>query len=105
MVLTGANRDRGTWSARAPGIEGGLDPVDVVEDHHQRPAAGQFPEDRPHGPEQLVLPIRVLREIQDRCNAAGRVSQLLPDPGLELDAGILVAVLRHDPGGLPQHLS
>ena len=28
-----------------------------------------------------------------------------PKQDCELDAGVLLAVLRHDPGGLPQHLS
>ena len=84
--------------------EGWLRPVDVIEDHHERPAASQLLEDRPDAPEQLVLSVQVLREADARLDAAGRVGQLLAETGLELDAGILLAVLRHDPGGLPQHL-
>ena len=84
--------------------EGGLRPVDVVEDHHERPAAGQLLKDRPHAPEQLVLAVLVLREAHDRLDATGRVGQLLAEAGLELDAGVLLAVLRHDPGRLSQHL-
>src|SRR5215469_18479097 len=85
--------------------KGGLRPVDVVENDHQRPLAHELLEDRTHGPEQLVLSVLPLRKAHDRLDATGRVGQPPSEAVRELGAGDLLDVLRRDPGRLPEHLS
>ena len=84
--------------------EGCLRPVDVVEDDHERPTAGQLPRVARTAQNSSSFPYGCCeRPMPDSMRL---VASAMPrtEAGCELVAGVLLAVLRHDPGRLPQHL-
>ena len=79
-----------------------LGPVNVVEDHDKRPAAGDRLEDGPHAPQQLVLAVAARTKSHERPDPHRGVLTLCADERPQLVPRLVLLVIGEDPGRLSE---
>src|SRR5215472_15477766 len=86
------------------GEEDRLGPMDVVEDHDERPAAGDRLENVPHAPQQLIPGVAARARTHEGPDPQRGIFAVSANERPQLGPRLLLLILKEDPSRLAESL-